>query len=51
MSVTYCVVVPFDRIAGGNLVPGEAQEAPSMREPWPSHEPAIPISVASRMPI
>lgn len=29
MSVTYCVVVPFDRIEGGDLVPGEAKEAPT----------------------
>ena len=28
MSVTYCVVVPFDRAEGGDLVPGEATEAP-----------------------
>lgn len=29
MSVTYCVVVPFDRVEGGDLVPGEAKEAPN----------------------
>ena len=29
MSVTYCVVVPFDRVEGGELVPGEAKEAPN----------------------
>jgi hypothetical protein len=29
MSVTYHVVVPFDRIESGELVPGEAKEAPS----------------------
>lgn len=29
MSVTYHVVVPFDRVEGGELVPGEAKEAPS----------------------
>ena len=29
MSVTYCVVVPFDRAEGGDLVPGEAREAPN----------------------
>ena len=29
MSVTYCVVIPFDRIEGGDLVPGEPKEAPN----------------------
>ena len=29
MSVTYHVVVPFDRVDGGDLVPGEAKEAPN----------------------
>ena len=28
-AVTYCVVVPFDRDEEGNLVPGEAKEAPN----------------------
>lgn len=29
MSVTYHVVLPFDRNAEGDLVPGEAKEAPN----------------------
>ena len=29
MAMTYCGVVPFDRTNGGNLVPGEAKEAPN----------------------
>ena len=29
MSVTYHVVVPFDRNAEGDLVPGEPKEAPN----------------------
>ena len=29
MPVTYHVVVPFDRIEHGDLVPGEAKEAPN----------------------
>lgn len=33
MSVTYCVVVPFDRVEGGDLVPGEAKEAPNREAP------------------
>ncbi len=28
-NVTYCVVVPFSRDDEGNLVPGEAKEAPN----------------------
>ena len=29
MSVTFCVVVPFDRVEGGDLVLPEAKEAPN----------------------
>lgn len=29
MPVTYCVVVPFDRVEGGDLVPGEPKEVPN----------------------
>lgn len=30
MPITYHVVIPFDRDEEGNLVPGEAKEAPNM---------------------
>ncbi len=29
MSVTYHVVIPFDRLENGDLVPGEPKEAPN----------------------